>query len=116
MSAQYLLFNTILIKYVYFILLPGPCCFCALLVLDTPMGSNLSSGGLSNIRNFGDVAVDDVDDSDGSTFTGLPTVITSMSDCGEGGDSNMKWDNEELCSDLIGSDGRPVRGSIQVVT
>ena len=50
-----------------------------------------------------------------STATGLPTVITSIRDWGEGGDSNMKWDRDEG-SCLTGSDGRPVLGSIQVVT
>ena len=95
---------------------PGPCCCFPLLVLDIPIGSSLSSGGLSNIFNLGDVAVDDVDDSDGSTLTGLPTVMTSMSDCGDGGDSNMKCDNDDDGSPRTGSAGRPVRGSIQVVT
>jgi hypothetical protein len=80
------------------------------------MGNSLSSCGLSNIRNLGDVAVDDVDDSDGSTLTGLPTVMTSISDCGDGGLSNMKCDSDVEGSDRTGSAGRPVRGSIQVVT
>ena len=98
--------------------LPGPAAFCCfpLLVLDIPIGSSLSSAGLSSIFNFGDVAVDDVEDSDGSTLTGLPTVMTSISDCGDGGDSNMKCDNDDVGSGRTGSAGRPVRGSIQVVT
>jgi hypothetical protein len=61
------------------------------------------------------VAVDEVDDSDRSTATGLPTVMTSISDCGDGGDSNMKCDSD-VGSGRTGSDGRPVRGSIHVVT
>ena len=82
------------------------------------MGSNLSSILCGDVTVTADEVEDpDTIEKDLSTATGLPTVITSISDRGDGGDS--KWSPVPPLADPpspLTSEGLPVLGSIHVVT
>jgi hypothetical protein len=59
--------------------------------LAFPMGSSLSVGGGPSSGDMTVTADDEevLDRTDRSTATGLPTVMTSISESGDGGDSNV---------------------------